>query len=236
MKSSGDRRVHLSLTGGREVQGQSLAPATDQICLCWLLGLGQLSWFTIPGRSFRMHRVKLSRVVRRARGDGGVGGQLAAVARSAAERYHRRQRACRSSGVPPRTSRGSSRCRAGPAPRRSSGTTESSSTWRRRTTAEQVELWSVDRASGNVPVEASDHGRQLPDQQAEHVVAVAGDGRHQRLGPHRPRHPEGVRLRRQGAVDARHSEGLRDLRAELGLRILTAPCIRTRCTCRSSTG
>ena len=76
---------------------------------------------------------------------------------------------------------------------------------------------------GHRPVEAPDRGRQLPDQQTEHVVAVAGDRRHQRVGPDRPRHSESVRLRRQGAVDARHSEGLRDLRAELGLRILSAP-------------
>ena len=67
-------------------------------------------------------------------------------------------------------------------------------------------------------VEAAARRRQQHAAQAEHVDAVADHRRQIRVGDDRRRHPQGVRLRRQGDLDARHPGRLRQVRLELGLR------------------
>ena len=89
-----------------------------------------------------------------------------------------------------------------------------------------LELWAVDRNKQDVVVEAADRRRQPHRAQAEHVVAVAGHRRHARLGDDRRRHAQGVRLRRQGALVARHPDRLRPLRPQLGLRVVAAAARR----------
>ena len=71
-------------------------------------------------------------------------------------------------------------------------------------------------------LEAAARRRQHADAEAEHVVAVAGDRRPARLGDDRHRRDQGVRLRGQGALDARHPEGLRRIRPAVGLRLVAA--------------
>ena len=75
-------------------------------------------------------------------------------------------------------------------------------------------------------VEAADRRRQPHGAQAEHVVALAGDRRPHRLGDDRRRRPQGVRLRRQGTLVARHADRLRPLRPQLGLRVVAAAARR----------
>ncbi len=70
-------------------------------------------------------------------------------------------------------------------------------------------LWALDRSNGRGPMEADARRRRPRHAQAEHVVAVTGDRRHRRVGADGHRRPQGLHFRRQGAVGARHSEGLR---------------------------
>ena len=86
----------------------------------------------------------------------------------------------------------------------------------------ELELWSVDRNSGAVELEASPRGRQQHAAQAEHVVAVPRDRRLGRVGRDGYGHPQSLRLQRQRALDARHPEGIRPVRSELWLRVLAA--------------
>ncbi len=74
----------------------------------------------------------------------------------------------------------------------------------------------------HAPLAAAVGDGQSPGAQAEHVHAVAGDRRLARVGHDGDRDPEGVRLRGSRALGARHPEGLRPVRAELGLRIVAA--------------
>ena len=73
---------------------------------------------------------------------------------------------------------------------------------------------------------ASPERREPPAPQAEHVVAVPGDRRRARLGDDRHGRPQGLRSRRQRAVDARHTRVLRPVRVELGLRLVAAAARR----------
>ena len=95
----------------------------------------------------------------------------------------------------------------------------SSSTWPR---APSCYLVCVDRNKGTELLEGPPRHRQREGAQAEHVVAVAGHRRHARLGDDGHGRAEGVRLRRQGNLGARHAEGLRPVRPELGLRLVAA--------------
>ena len=81
-------------------------------------------------------------------------------------------------------------------------------------------LWAVDRTKGEADLEASPQRWRSPGAQTEHVDAVAGDRRHQRVGDDRHGHFEGVRLCGEGAVDSRHPEGIRAVRSPVGLRIV----------------
>ncbi len=96
-------------------------------------------------------------------------------------------------------------------------------------------LWAVDRAKGE-PV----WKRHLSD----------GDNRQRKQNMSTPspvtdgttvwvhdghRHPEGVRLRRQRAVDARHPEGIRAVRASVGLWLVAHAASGIRCSCRCCT-
>ena len=74
---------------------------------------------------------------------------------------------------------------------------------------------------------ASPQRREPPPPQAEHVVAVPRDRRRARLGDDRHGHPQGLRCRRQRAVDARHPRVLRPVRVELGLRVVAAAARRS---------
>ncbi len=76
---------------------------------------------------------------------------------------------------------------------------------------------------GPADLEAPLERRQSPGAEAEHVVAVAGHRRAARVGDDRHRDSQGVRLRRQGNLGARHPEGPRPLRPQLGLRLVAAP-------------
>src|SRR5439155_441166 len=51
---------------------------------------------------------------------------------------------------------------------------------------------------------------------------IARHRRRARLGDDRHRHPQGLRLQRHREVEPRHPEGLRPLRAQLGLRVVAA--------------
>ena len=88
------------------------------------------------------------------------------------------------------------------------------------------------RAVGDRPhepdrsVEATDRGREPHGAQAEHVVAVAAHRRPHGVGDDGRRRAQGVRLRRQGAVVAQHPGRLRQVRAELGLRLVAAAARR----------
>ena len=59
------------------------------------------------------------------------------------------------------------------------------------------------------PLEAAARRGRQGAAQGQQLDAVAGDRRPHRLGDHGQRHPQGVRLRRQGTVDAGSAEGLR---------------------------
>ena len=83
-------------------------------------------------------------------------------------------------------------------------------------------LWSVDRARGARPVETAARRRQHAEAKAEHVVALAGDRRPARVVDDRHRRDQGVRLRGHGALVARYSEGVRRIRAAVGLRVVAA--------------
>ena len=83
-------------------------------------------------------------------------------------------------------------------------------------------LWCVDKAKGAPIWKKLISQRQLRDQQAEHVVAFARHGRQERVRADGNRRAEGFRLRRQRTVGARHSEGLRQVRLELGIWLLAA--------------
>ena len=76
---------------------------------------------------------------------------------------------------------------------------------------------------GKHPVEAAAQRWQQADAQAEHVVAVAGHRRPDGMGPDGYRRAQGIRLQRKGTVGARHPEGLRRIRTQLGLCVLAAP-------------
>ena len=83
-------------------------------------------------------------------------------------------------------------------------------------------LWAVDRTKGE-PIwkrhlSDGDHRQRKQNMSTPSPVT---DGT-QRLGDDRHRHPEGVRLHRQRALDARHPEGLRAVRPPVGLRIVAA--------------
>ena len=75
-------------------------------------------------------------------------------------------------------------------------------------------------------LEAAPRRREHHRSQAQHVVALARHRRQDRLGAHRHRHPQGLRLRGQGALVARHPEGLRRLRAQPRLRLVAAAARR----------
>ena len=81
-----------------------------------------------------------------------------------------------------------------------------------------LELWAIDRNKQSVKWKRPARRRQPHAAQAEHVDAVADHRRQVRVGDDRRRHPQGVRLRRQGDLVARHPGGLRTVRLELGLR------------------
>ena len=158
---------------------------------------------------------------------------LAAVARTAAERHQRRERSARSL-VDDREHRleaagaraiGRDADRLGRAhlPERRGG----AAIWR---------LWAVDRTRGTVrwkrPLGGGNRrmmkqnmSSPSPVTDGRHVWVMTGTGMLQ-----------GVRLRRQGAVVARHPEGLRPLRAAVGLRLVAAAARGLRSTCRCSTG
>ena len=99
----------------------------------------------------------------------------------------------------------------------------------------------ADRALGRRPqqtggrLEASALGREPDRQQAEHVVALARDRRQARLGDHRHRHTERLRLRRHGTVDAGHPEGLRQVRRSSSATRRRRCCTGTRCISRCCT-
>ena len=95
----------------------------------------------------------------------------------------------------------------------------------------ELELWAVDRQHAVGGLEAADGRRQSHGAQAEHVVAVAGDRRPACVGDDRRRHAQGVRLRGQGDLVARHPEGLRPVRPQLGLRVVAAA--QGRCAVRA---
>ena len=84
-------------------------------------------------------------------------------------------------------------------------------------------------------VEAALRRRQQADPQAEHVVAVAGDRRHSRVGDDRHRRPQGVRLRRQRTVDARHPARLRARSGSSTATDRRRCCSRIHSTCRCCT-
>ena len=103
--------------------------------------------------------------------------------------------------------------------------TASSSTW--RSNDDNIELWCLDPRHGTTDLAAAPERWEPPAPQAEHVVAVPGHGRRARLGDDRHRHPQGVRCRRQRAVDARHSGVVRPVRAELGLCLVAVVARRS---------
>ena len=75
-------------------------------------------------------------------------------------------------------------------------------------------------------VEAPARRRQPHGAQAEHVVPVAGHRRQARLGDDGVRRLQGLRLRRQGNLVARSAGRLREVRAELGIRVVAAASAR----------
>ena len=83
-----------------------------------------------------------------------------------------------------------------------------------------LELWALDRGDGRVLWKRHIAGGNQRAQ-AEHVVSLPGHRRADGLGDDRRGRAQGLRLQRQGAVGARHPEGLRPVRPELGLRVFT---------------
>ena len=96
-------------------------------------------------------------------------------------------------------------------------------------------LWAVDRTKGEAlwkqHLSDGDHRQRKQNMSTPSPVT---DGT-QRVGDDRHRHPEGVRLRRQRAVDARHPEGVRALRPATGATDRRRCCTTIRCTCRCCT-
>ena len=87
----------------------------------------------------------------------------------------------------------------------------------------QLALWARGSQQGHRAVEAAARRRQPPDDEAADVVAVAGHRRPHGVGDDRHRRAEGVRPRRHGALVPRHPDGLRPVRAAVGLRVVAAP-------------
>ena len=99
-----------------------------------------------------------------------------------------------------------------------------------------LELWAVDRTNGTVRWKRPLGGgnRRMMKQQmsspspvtdGKPVWVMTGTGMLQ-----------GVRLRRQGALESRHPEGLRPLRSAMGIRLVAAAVRGLRSTCRCCTG
>ncbi len=97
-------------------------------------------------------------------------------------------------------------------------------------------LWAVDRTKGEPlwkrHLGDGDHRERKQNMSTPSPVT---DGT-PRLGDDRHRHPERRSTSRQGAVDARHPEGIRALWPQLGLRIVADALRAIRCTCRCCTG
>ena len=106
---------------------------------------------------------------------------------------------------------------------------------RPRRTAATLELWASTATSGAVmwkrPLGGGNHMERKQNMSSPSPVT---DGT-ARVGDDRHRHPQGVRLRRQRALGARHPEGLRPLRAATGATPRRRCCTATRSTCRCCT-
>ena len=89
---------------------------------------------------------------------------------------------------------------------------------------------------GRADVETAARLRQQSAAQAEHVDAVACHRRDDCVGDDRHRHPQGLRLQRHRAVDARRAEGLRVASGSTGDTPRRRCCTRERSTSRCCTG
>ena len=98
-----------------------------------------------------------------------------------------------------------------------------------------LELWALDRGDGTRPLEAATSPAATTSSASRTCRPLAGHRRPDGLGDDRRRRAQGVRLQRQGAVGARHPEGLRPVRPELGLRVVAAAARTARSTCRCFT-
>ena len=99
----------------------------------------------------------------------------------------------------------------------------------------ELELWAVDRNKQAVrwkrPLADANHMERKQNMSSPSPVT---DGKHVWVMTGR-RRPQGVRLRRQGDLGARHPGRLRQVRSQLGLRLVAAAARATRSTCRCCT-
>ncbi len=85
-----------------------------------------------------------------------------------------------------------------------------------------LELWALNRNDGKMLWKGPIAGGNHIERKQNMSSPSPGDRRADGLGDDRRRRAEGVRLQGQGALGARHPEGLRHVRAELGLRLVAA--------------